>query len=431
VTAIDSERQPHRLARALPYGLAYAALLGCFAITLFTNNILIGLVRALLHKGAEWPAGGQHAEMLSSAKNSLFFLCLLVLGFLLWRSATRLWPLLRRRAQWIDVAIGLAIASVFVLQFFVMGMGRAYGEISLDPFAQEPGFYHRRILMPALAHYLQFGGVFYVLFYWAVLAVTFALALVYLERKSLSLSRIELGSLFTTGIFAAAIGLPGYAEILVFGLALVALLDFDETKQAGVVQLVCFGLAMLTHESAAIVMFVPMALCLFGLRCLSHFAALLLLYAILWLASYGFDWHSGFLVQMSGGQSNTGFFWQSIPHMLFAVLTVWKLGLVAAAIAVTQAAAARDYRTAGLIVLALGGGIALTYIATDYSRMIAFGSFALLFALPPVLAKLSPGRRTWLAAINLLIPTLYVGAHHVPQSYPGLYRILLRPFGLG
>jgi hypothetical protein len=400
--------------------LAYGALLTCFAITNFTNGKLFALAHGRL--GGE----AQGRYLLGSLKDAGFFVCLVVLGFLLWRAVAQLWPQLRRRALWVHILIGLAIASIFLFQIVPAGMGRFYAQASVEPFLQEPDFFYRRILMPVLAHDLHLGGVLYGVFYWAVVALVLALSVLYLESKGLVLSKLELVSLCTTGVFAPALGLPGYGEILVLGFALLALLEFEQAARAGVVQLVCFGLALLTHESAAVLVFGALSLCLFGPRFLLHFVALLALYIFVWLASFGFDVHAASVVQLSGGVSNAEHFQKTIPLVLLSVLAAWKLGMIAAAVAVVRS----ERRIAALILVILAGSIALTYIATDYTRMIAFGTLALLVALPPALSRLSAQQRMWFAAINLAIPALYIGAHSGIHSYLGLYGLAVRPLGI-
>jgi hypothetical protein len=408
--------------------IAYAALATCFAITLFTNKTLIGLApgwhagRPLTGTVGDYPT----QFLLGSAKDGGFCLAVLVLAFLLRKSAAQLLPRLGQRKLWINLLIAFAVASVFLLKLQPAGMGRLYAEASVEPFLMEPGFYHRRILMPALAHGLHLSGVLYGLFFWLVFALTAALANAYLEVKGVVLSRLETASLFTTGIFGTSLGLPGYGEILVLGLALFALLDFERAGRSGIVQLICFGLALLTHESAAMLVFGTLGLCLFGLRFLVHLAALLGFYLLLFALSFGLDVHAAASSQLTGGVSNAGRVVRTFPYVLLAVVTVWKLGLAVAAMAAARSIAAREYRTAAIIGMAFAGGILLCAIATDYSRMIAFGTFALLIALPWVLPTLSDRQRSWLAAANLLFPTIYVslrGAH----SYAGLYGVLLGP----
>jgi hypothetical protein len=420
--------------------LFYAAFALCVTIVTFTNDVIIALIRDLTGRGADWPvrrtlqyaSGDYHGQyLLASLKNAAFFACVILFGFLLRGAVAPLVPALRQRKLWADVIIALLIASIFLCEIVPNGMGSIYGNLSLDPFVQEQGFYHRRILMPALAHLLHLGGVLYGLFYWAVALGVLALSSIYLVGKGLVLSRLELASLYTIGIFATALGLPGYAEILVLGLTLLAMLDFDRHGRTGVTQPVCFALALLTHETAAVLAFGTLALCLFDRRFFYHFTVLLALYLLIWLASYGFDLDRATTIQLAGGKSNAGQFARTLPLVLFSLIAAYKLTLLAAVPAVIGFVAARQYRMALLIVLGLGGSVALTAIATDYTRMMAFGSFAILIALAAVLPRLSRRVRIVLATINLLLPTVYVSAYHGAVAYHGLYGLLLtRVFGM-
>lgn len=416
--------------------LLYAAFAICVAITCFTNDIILRLIRQLAHRGADWPSAAarqlQDAAadrydqyLLGSIKGAMFFVCLLAFGFLLRRAVAATLPALRRRKSWIDVLIGVAIASIFLFEIVPNGMGRIYAYNSVEPFLQHQGFFHRRILMPVLAHDLHLDGVLYGVFHWLVALSAFALANLYFEGKGLVLSRLELASLYTSGIFATALGLPGYGEILVLWLTLFAMIDFDRAGRSGIVQPVCFAIALLTHETAAALAFGTLALTYFDRRFLPHLLGLLATYLAIWLASYGFDPNRATSAQLTGGASNFEQFTRTLPLVLFSLFAAYKLTLIAAISAVVRFVAAKQLRLAALVGLALGGGLALTAIATDYTRMAAFGGFAMLVILPATLTPLSARTRMMLASANLLIPTLYVAARHGAVTYHGLYGLVL------
>lgn len=420
----------------------YLALAICFAITCFTNQVILEAVRAVLRKSADWPlataremifaSGDYYTQyLLASIKDTAFALCLLVFGLLLRHAIASLWPLRPRRARWADILIGLAIASVVLCEITPSGMGRVYGYVSVEPFLQEQGFYHRRILLSVLAHDLHLGGVFYPLFCWLLGILMFALADIYLRAKGLILSRIELASLYTVGIFGAVLGLPGYVEFGVFGLTILALIEFERVGRSSMVQPICFGLALLTHEVAAVLAFGAFALCVFDRRFMAHFVAILAMYVFIWLASYGFDVGRGTTAQLTGGASNAARFLPTLPLVIIALFATYKLALAGLVTAIVGFVAMRDFRRAWLVVIAIVGGVALTAIATDYTRMISFGSFALLFALPPVMQRMSARWRLWLALANLCVPTLYVAAHAGVVTYHGLYGLILtHAFGM-
>ncbi|MEG3143804.1 hypothetical protein U1839_03985 [Sphingomonas sp. RT2P30] len=420
----------------------YVALAICFAVTSFTNDVVLDIVRGILKKSADWPlpstrrmifATGDYYDqyLLASIKDTAFAACLLVLGFLLRHAFAALRRDLPGAKRWRDILIALAIASIFLFQITPTGMGRVYGYVSVEPFLQQQGFYHRRILLSVLAHDLHLGGVFYPLFSWMIAILVFALADLYLRGKGLLLSRIELAALLTVGIFSAMLALPGYVEVGVLGLTLLALIAFERTGRSTIVQPVCFGLALLTHETAAVLAFGTLALCIFDRRFMVHFAAILALYLLIWLASYGFDLGRGTTAQLTGGSSNIARFIPTLPLVAIALFASYKLALAAMAMAAVRFVAARDFRRAALIAMATVGGVALTAIATDYTRMVSFGSFALIVALPAVVPRLSGRQRLGWALANLLVPTLYVAAHAGIVTYPGLYGfVLTHAFGM-
>ncbi|MEO6215936.1 MAG: hypothetical protein ABIO86_07890 [Sphingomonas sp.] len=416
--------------------LFYVAFATCVVIACFTNDVIFALIREHAHRSPDWPTaaarqlpyteGDRYDQyLLASTKGAAFFACLILFGWLLRNSVLQLWPALRQRRLWTDLLVGLLIASILLFALVPSGMGRIYAYASVEPFLQHQGFFYRRILMPVLAHDLHLDGVLYGGFFWMVALSVCALASIYLKTRGLVLSRLELASLYTTGIFASALGLPGYSEILVLGFTLLAMLDFDRNGRSGIVQAVCFALALLTHESAAVLAFGTLALCWFDRRFLPHFAALLGLYLVIWLASWGFDAGHAAAAQLTGGESNLAQFRHTLPLVFFSLIAAYKLTLIAAAPAVAGSLAERRYRPALLILLALGGSVALTAIAADYTRMMAFGSFALLVALPVALNPLSARVRMALAATNLLIPTVYVSARHGVFAYHGFYGVIV------
>lgn len=416
--------------------LLYAAFAICVAATCFTNDVILELVRRHAGLAANWPAEAARRlpyatadrydqYLLGSVKDAGFFLSLLIFAFLLRGAVAAIWPAIRSRRLWLDLLIGLAIASIFLFEIVPAGMGRIYAYNSVEPFLQHQGFFHRRILMPVLAHYAHLDGVLYAAFYWILALFTLALASIYLEQRGLRLSRLELASLYTTGIFATAIALPGHGEILVFALTLLAMLDAGRRDGCSIVQPACFALALLAHETAAVLAFGALALTSLDRRFLLHFAAILAVYATIWLASYGFDLGRAVSTQLTGGTSNFDRFRNHLPLAMLGMFAAYKLTLIAAVPAVARFAGTGRLRLASLVCLALGGGLALMAIATDYTRMAAFGGFAMLFVLPEVLMPLSLRTRRMLASANLAIPTVYVSAQHGAVAYHGLYGLVL------
>ncbi len=437
VAAPSADGRADRLGdRRIAVALAYTALLVCFVITNFTNDVILQKVRLVLGKKPDWPepalrhmrfvASDHYTQyLLASVKDAAFFVCLVVLGFLIRTAAMSLWPAIKQRTLWINPLIGFCIASIFILQIQTAGMGETYAQVSIDPFLQHTGMYYRRILMPVLAHDLHLAGVLYGFFYWGVVLIVLALVSIYVGTKGLTLSKLELASLCTVGSFATGLGLPGYPELLVLGFTLLAMLDFEHRGRAGISQLVLFGLALLTHESAAVLSFGVMALCLFDRRFLIHFLALLSLYVLIWLLSFSFDVQAAARTQTVVIANNAMQYQGNLPHALLSIPMAYKFMLIVAAAAVALLAVAGDYRKAAFIVLAIAGGAATTYVAVDYSRVVSFGTFGVIVALPVVLTRLSQRQRLGLALANLMTPTIYISIHAGIWPYRGLYGLVL------
>ena len=348
-----------------------------------------------------------------------------MLGFLIRTAALSLWPAIKQRTLWLNLLIGVSIASIFILQIQPSFMGETYAQVSIDPFLQSTGMYYRRLLMPVLAHDLHLGGVLYGVFYWGVVLIVLALVSVYVGTKGLVLSKLELASLCTVGSFGTGLGLPGYPDLLVLGFTLLAMLDFERRGRAGLSQLVLFGLALLTHESAAALSFGVMALCLFDRRFLIHFLALLSLYVLIWLLSFDFDAQAAARTQTVVIANNAVQFRGNLARALLAIPMAYKFTLLVAAAAVALLAVAGDYRKAAFVVLAIAGGAATTYVAVDYSRVVSFGTFGVIVALPVVLTRLTQPQRLGLALANLATPTIYISNHIGIWPYRGLYGLVL------
>ena len=424
-----------------PLAATFAALLTAFAVTSFTNEVLFRWWRVLAHRGADWPATENRfppfavadrydAYLLASTKDALFFAALVTLLWPLRGAVAAIWPSLKRRSLWIGVLGALCIAGVLLFNPFPSGMGRAYQEASVEPFLQHQGMFNRRILMPVLAHDIHLGGVLYGFACALATVGVIGLTVVYLQGRGLALSVVELGSLLTTGLFASTLGLPGYGDIIVLGLTLVALLDFDRRGRAGVVQVACFGLALLAHESAAVLAFGILGVCRFGPRFMAAFAFVLGLYVATWLAAFDFDPAAAVRAQGAGDTPKLFYALNHIPHVLFSAVVAYKLAIVALTAGAFALWRVNRRREALVAALALAGGLGLCGFGTDYSRMISFGTFGLLVALPAALEGLDRRQRLWLALGNLLVPTLYARAQGGFWPYPGLYGFVLT-HGLG
>lgn len=420
----------------------YGALLACFLIANITNGTIIhgsGRAFSLLSQATDrnvdalihYSSRDNADYFLSAAKSAVFLAAMTALAILYRRVAAPLWPDVSRPDRLARAVGALALASVFIFAIFPAAHGLIYSKLSLNPFSQEPTFWYRRILMVGLASLLQLKGALYIVLFWAVTVLTVVLAQTYAGRRNLTLTTLELASLVTTGMFGVALALPGYPEILVLCLTLVAMLDFEHRGRSGPVQVMCFGLALLTHESAAVLAFGALGLFLFGRTFLVAAGALLAAYVFTWLMNFGFDTRAAVDLQTAfGGATAMDTFRANVPRALFSLLSGYKLLVVILALALIRFLRGLDYRSAAMLISLVAGGLALTLIATDYTRMIGFGSFAMLLAIRQVAPDWSMRRRQVFAALNLLTPLVIVQGASGVWVQNGLYGLALRVFGI-
>jgi hypothetical protein len=415
------------------YGVVLAGLLICFLIANVSNTVILkhfawpfSYIQHLTTRGLD-PDIGYGADKylrfsIGALKRAIYFASLLAIIIAIRGTFTPLRPPLANRALWLNLLGGLALASIFILQFRAAGHGLIYAKLSLDPFMQELSYWNRRVLLLALANLIQLTGVMYTLAVWIVAIAVIALVSVWLKTRGVVLSWLELAGLYTLGLFGATLGMPGYPEILVLGLALLAMLDFDRRGRSGPVQIACFGLALMSHESAAAVAFTALAWFYFDRRFLLAWALLLALYLFTWLLPYGFDVHAAFAMGTAAGQSNSVHLFELYyMRSLFAAAVDFKFLALVAIAAVVMLLRDGKLRQAAFIAAAPFGGFLLNVVASDYSRMTAFGTVGMLAALPVVLPHLSVNQRRALAVGNLLFPTYVVTAHGGIHMYDGLY----------
>ncbi len=438
------ESGPSRQAySAMSYTLVVAALTVCFFAANVTNRFIIEhsgrifpLINNWLIRSVDpmYDFAGKDIPRFSagSLREGAFFWALILLG---WRLRTYIRNLIGdmgNKSLWSKTLISIAISNLLFFSIAPSAHGLIYAKISISPFMQEPNIWYRRILPMEVAETLHLSGILYIALFWMIVAFVFYIADLYLIRKGVDLSIAERTAIYTTGMFATAIGWPAEPEILVLGLTLLAMLDFEQTGQSGPIQLACSGLALLTHESAALLAFGVLGLFMFGRRFIVGYLLLLGLYVFSWLLEFGFDPASAARIHtVIGGQDAFQTFREHIPQAILSVFTTFKLLLVVAVAAVVMLARRGDPRRAALIVCAIIGGFALMIFASDFTRMAAFGTFGVLVALPVILPDLSPRRRGGLAAANLIIPTIVIQGHSGIWTFSGVYGIVLRRvFGL-
>ena len=300
----------------------------------------------------------------------------------------------------------------------VAGMGEAYLKHSLQPFATGSGWYYRRLLTVGLANVTGLsGGLYYPASLGLTLALTVAVAAFTRARLRLTgmVQLVVVTSICTSQFVFFAFLSPGYVEPLGFALLLVPWIAPTQSEE----RLACWALVLSCHEALAVAL-LPLLIVLEG-RDRLPLLALLALYGLLLMLSFGFDLGAILRVQTQLKEGSSWDFFRSAGGWLaLAIFAAHKLLWLAIGGALVDARHARRAR-AFVAVAALLPLLTLP-IAVDGSRMVGFGFLGVLAALELFARHASRRVLVALAALNLLIPSFYVGLNTGPRLEPGLYR---------
>lgn len=415
--------------RRAPPALHWGAIVAAFAVAHAPADRLEALLRGALERlpaqTLERLRGPYDRDLVEVAmahfvvplKGFVFLLALVVLAVPIVHSVraarSRYAELPWRRLAGRATAILLGLCALWIPFRPPYGLEGSFGlpfaEMSLDPFAQEAGLHHRRLLPVALAHYLGLEGIaLYGLF-----ALTSVWGLVfwlcaYLDRYPgrARLGAVHVLSIATSSFVMSQLQAFGLSENLAFSLA-VFLLMFPLGVQA---QMSVVALALLTHE-ASVFMLGP--LLLFARARWADRVRLLslpLLFVALWMLSYAGD-----LAALSGPSNvaRARFLWLTYPGSGLAGVAVsfkllWLLVPVACALLVR---AGRRTEAAAILAVVLSV-LAMELTVVDTSRLGGY-AFPALLASVVVAARhaASPGASRALRVLllaNLAIPSFWV-----------------------
>ncbi|MEW5798765.1 MAG: hypothetical protein AB1728_07130 [Bacteroidota bacterium] len=313
------------------------------------------------------------------------------------------------------------VLSILVLPAKLGIMGVGYAALSIDPFtSNDPSLQlHQRLMMPALAYFLQFkDAVLYHLFslvisFWCIVGLQ-----LFFEIRSITLSRLEIISLATTCVIATQFQSPGYTESLVI---LCALILFTVPMNS-FGRLAIVIVALFVHESS-VLLFAAVSLLYFTAYEKKLFAAAVLLYTICWIVSFGFDIERLIGVRNVGGIG--GLEWLlSNPHReLLGILLSYKVMWVFLVVAIYRFPA----QSKAFVVLLIPG-IAATVLAVDTTRLLALGFLPFLFAIEysKRYALISIRHQRYLHLLNVAIPSVYVGLNSGMVFFDGLYQLMFQ-----
>jgi hypothetical protein len=346
-----------------------------------------------------------------------------------------------RRSAWITLlllVICWALCWPYHTSMWAVGnWGTFFARMSEDPFAEPHNYFHRRLLKPALAYFLQFRGPpLYWLFTMLCVALLSYLIVLYFEvmltRRHRDDARIPdplLRALAAMGVMSTNVVMlhlsaAGYVDDLVAILILLQLVLPLPFKA----RLCLVALTMATHEAAAVFGLGPLVLVLFP-NWTQRFAAWIVMgsFFAFWLASYGFDFPTAFGV-------HTQFEKQTTLDIVLANPRTATLGAFMAhkffwfvfVAAVWRLLARREWAGAFALAACTLVPVATMPIATDTSRLVGMGFAGILFAVVILLPDLrsSLGRRLFaLACIaSVLVPYYPSGPLWLEVPAGGYYK---------
>ena len=302
-------------------------------------------------------------------------------------------------------------------------MGAGYGLMSEDPFNfhDASGQIYQRLLMPAMAYFLQFRGP--ILFHAFSLLATLSLiffTLLFLEVQIARTTFLEKISIAGTSFIITQFQSPGYTEQLALLIALVVVI----VPMGTVPKIAAVSLALFAHE-VSIILFLAIAFLYFSREEKIWTGVVAAVYALCWLMSFGFDLGRIADVRTVGGIAGFAWLTEHPLRELSGIAVSYKLLWVVFFAALSY----RSAETKRLLVFVLPGILA-TLFGVDTSRLMAFSFFAILFGLVYVkkYALISERNLQLLFAINLCLPSVYIGLNSGMVYFDGLYQLLYRGY---
>ncbi|WP_446353879.1 hypothetical protein [Coleofasciculus sp. A1-SPW-01] len=383
--------------------------------------------------------------MIIPLKSISFFTATLILVYPVLKSINRekyiLVKSLKHLKEKLRVSIVIFIClSLLVFPFrFPLGstaMGMEYAVQSSDPFAQNSGWYYRRILMPAVAHFFQMDSpILYYLFSIFCTYILIVATLVFVESKYLNLKDItnhtHLWNKKTKFIYYLSLGtssylifnfqLPAYPEQFFFILLILAAC-IPMTSQERLSILV---LSLITHEVSFFV-FLPIVFLCFPHREIINYFYVIAIYFATWVVGTGFDPIGAIQFQM--GEKGGFYYWSNTPFLgLAGLFFSYKLLWI---IIVSLILRLWQYKEKSLIlaIVCIMLFPALTCIpSVDTNRMVGMGFYGVLICFSILMNEYNKlaENKTFLriAYINILVPSANVILPWGIIIYPGLYKL--------
>lgn len=366
-------------------------------------------------------------------KRIVFLISLIIIAYPVTRSLKRagfLWDSQKCRRRFIYSGIIFLFLSLFELPINLRSAGAHYASMSLSPFEATTGWYYRRLLAPAIAHFLGFQGHF--LFYLFSLALNFVLiffVIAYIESEAVPLNIVHLLSITTSSFVILNFHIQGFSDPLMFILFLISVTAVHDYES----RLALIALALVTHEASAFVL-LPLILFFFPRRKLYSYLIVLALYFALLLLSFKLNVKELISLQIVlDNKIGVGWLLEYPIRALGGWFVAYKLLWCIVIFALWKMVKAFDLTRVLLIsCLVLVSPLALIFLCVDVSRFVGFGFLGLLMSYT-FLLRSGYGNNKFIRYImlaNIIVPSLYVGSNNGFRTVPGLYEWLYELYGL-
>jgi len=315
------------------------------------------------------------------------------------------------------------ISCILVVPAKLGIMGAGYGQMSIDPFnfCDTTNQIYQRLLMPAIAYFLQFKGP--EMFHFFSLIVTFCLiffTLLFFEVNDIRTTLLERMSIAGTSFIITQFQSPGYTEQCSLLIALVVLI----VPMGTLPKIAAVSLALFAHE-ASILLFIVIALLYFSKEEKVWVGVVILVYISFWMMSYSF--HFGKIVEVRTVSGLSGFGWLAAHPLreLGGIVMSYKLLWIVFAVALFH----HSVELKRLLLLILPG-IAAVVFAVDSTRLMAFAFIGILLAVVYVkkLALIPERNLQLIFLLNLCLPSVYIGLNSRLVYFDGLYQMLYRGY---
>ncbi len=410
------------------------------------------------HIAAQYMAGGIVNKLLIPLKEFLFYAALLVIFSIVIKS---IW---RERHFWNQLKahrIALSALSIFLILSVLIfpgglhseglglvGMGTDYARMSGNPFAENTGWYYRRLLKPAIAHFLYLDepiryyllslfGTYLLIF----MMVTFIEAKIKYSQEIQNTTNKTLKfrsrylyylSIATSSYLITDFLWPGYADHLSFILIfLMACLPMNSQERLAIV-----ALCMVNHEGSAFSL-IPIILFCFPKQDIKRTFLLFTLYFGLWFASYGLSIGGALAPNIVRQDDSTSLqlliehFDYAIAGVFFAYKLFWIIFLYMAFRLWFHKHIFSLVATTSMVLFP----IFILPIGWDTTRLMGLGCFGMLIVLAILidehhqLPKRVQGLLLIIATLNLVIPSFSVVLERQESfsnyPYPGLYKLIV------